>query len=82
MTAIKRKPEDSADGCRALAEADRERAAATGTDHMRECLERSAAAWTSRAGLLDRLEANFNARAAAVLDEQPGRAPFTEGDND
>ena len=66
MTSARPKPEDSANGCRAFAQADRDKAAANSSEHMRECLERSADAWTARAGLLDRLEANFNARAAAI----------------
>jgi hypothetical protein len=61
----KRKAEDSPAGCRAFAASDRERAAASGSEHMRECLERSAEAWSARAQLLDRLEASFEARAAA-----------------
>jgi len=46
-----------------LAEADRVRAAGMANDHMRGTLERSAAAWSSRADLLGRLEASVSARA-------------------
>jgi hypothetical protein len=60
----RKKAEDTSDGCRAMAKDDRQRAAAIGNDHMRIQLERSAAAWAARAHLLDRLEANFNARAS------------------
>ena len=58
-----RKREDSADGCRLLASDDQQRAQAMGNPRMRATLERSAAAWEARAKLLDRLEANFLARA-------------------
>ena len=61
----RRRPEDTADGCRALAEADRTRAAAMANDHMRGSLERSAATWTDRATLLDRLEDQATARVKA-----------------
>jgi hypothetical protein len=61
----KRKAEDSPAGCRAFAESDRERAEASSSEHMRECLERSAEAWSARAHLLDRLQASFEARAEA-----------------
>jgi hypothetical protein len=76
MTSTRPKPEDRADGCRAFAKADRDKAAGTPNDHMRATFERSADAWTARAGLLDRLEASFNARAAAIQ-AQPG--PIKEG---
>lgn len=62
----RRKPEDTAQGCRDLAHADRTRAADATSDHMRGTLERSARAWGDRADLLDRLEANSSARAEAV----------------
>ena len=66
MSLGKRKAEDSADGCRALAQADRARAAAVASEHMRAVLENSADAWTARARLLDRLEKDFTKRAAAA----------------
>jgi len=66
------KPEDSAQGCRALAKSDREKAAAA-NGHMRATFERSAEAWTARAGLLERLEVNFKARAAAAVGDNPPR---------
>lgn len=66
MSVVKGKVEDSADGCRALARADRARAASTSTGHMRAVLERSADAWSARARLLDRLERDFTKRAAAA----------------
>jgi len=65
--ANRRRAEDTAHGCRALADADRERAADMVNDHMRGAHERSADAWTSRADLLERLELSSNARAAAYL---------------
>jgi hypothetical protein len=64
MSSPRQKPEDSADGCRAFATSDRDKAAATPSGQMRICLERSADAWTARASLLERLRASFDARAA------------------
>jgi hypothetical protein len=72
MSSAKRKVEDSADGCRALERDDRKRAAASSSEHMRAVLERSADAWSERARLLDRLEKDFNARAANAA-RQPRR---------
>jgi hypothetical protein len=66
MSSARRKPEDSADGCRAFATSDRERASATNNAHIRATFERSAEAWSARASLLDRLEASFDARAVNV----------------
>jgi hypothetical protein len=51
-----KKREDTAAGCRSLAEDDRVRAASHDSLHMRACLERSADTWTARANLLTRLE--------------------------
>ena len=65
MGARRRKPEDTADGCRALAQADRDRAADMPNAHMRGTLERSAENWNNRAALLERLEDGVTARAAA-----------------
>jgi hypothetical protein len=66
-----RKREDTAEGCRELAEGDRARAAdAGGSGHMRDTLERSAEAWGARAKLLDRLEKSFSARKQAEASEQ------------
>jgi hypothetical protein len=73
MSSAKRKAEDSAAGCRALERDDRERAATVSSGHMRAVLERSADAWSARARLLDRLEQDFNDRAAANAAEQPRR---------
>lgn len=61
----RRKPEDTAEGCRALAADDRERAAAAGNGHVRLTFERSAEAWSARARLLERARDNFDARAEA-----------------
>lgn len=69
----RRKPEDSATGCRVLEQADRLRAAATPNPHVRESLERSADAWKARAALLDRLEVGFRERAAGNLGATPKR---------
>ena len=68
--ANRRRPEDTAQGCRALADADRTRAADMVNDHMRGAHERSADAWTSRADLLQRLELSSNARAADVRQQK------------
>lgn len=65
MTSPRRKPEDSAEGCRSLAEDDRARAAAMLNPHLRASLERSADTWSARAKLLDRLETNLHERAGA-----------------
>ena len=63
MSLARRKPEDSAEGCRVLEQADRLRALATPNLHLRESLARSAEAWNARATLLDRLEtSSTNAR--------------------
>ena len=72
VSSARRKPEDTAEGCRALADADRERAAATPNDHMRASFNRSASAWVLRANLLDRLQASFDDRATANAKEKPG----------
>ena len=66
MSSAKRKPEDSAEGCRGLERDSRERAAETTSEHMRTVLERSADAWSARAQLLSRLERNFLARAVEI----------------
>jgi len=71
MSSAKRKPEDSAVGCRAFAASDLERASATLNVHMRSTFERSAEAWTVRAKLLERLEATFNARLHTAQRERP-----------
>ena len=70
MSSAKRKPEDSAEGCRGLERDSRERAAEATSEHMRTVLERSADAWSARAKLLSRLESNFLARA---VEAQGGR---------
>jgi hypothetical protein len=63
MSSSRRKPEDSADGCRAFAASDRERASTTTNIHVRATFERSAEAWSARAGLLERLQTSFDGRA-------------------
>ena len=52
------KPENSAAGCRMLANDDRIRAQDSDSAHMRFRLACSAEAWTARAEMLDRMEAN------------------------
>jgi len=66
LSSSRRKPEDSVDGCRALAASDRERALATTNNHARATFERSAGAWSARAALLERLETSFEARATGL----------------
>jgi hypothetical protein len=61
----RRKPEDTAEGCRALAADDRERAATANNGHVRGTFERSAEAWSARARLLERAKDNFHAWAEA-----------------
>ena len=58
--------EDTAAGCRANAAADLGRARAPGGDFMRMRLERSAAVWSERADLLERIEKSFEARTRAT----------------
>ena len=70
---VAKKPEDTAEGCRALAQADRARAAGTMNYHMRGTLERSADSWAARADLLAKLQANFSARAEAFAHDQDHR---------
>jgi hypothetical protein len=65
MSSARRKPEDSAQGCRDLERDSRERAAVMASDHMRAVLERSAKASSARPKLLDRIARDFNTRAAA-----------------
>jgi hypothetical protein len=75
--AVSRKREDTSLGCREMAAADRVRAEATDTAHMRGRMESSADAWTSRADMLQRLERSHDARIAAsdaaAAAEEPAR---------
>ena len=63
LTRGRNRPEDTAEGCRALAAADLARAAAASGDQSSWRYRHSAAAWTARAGLLDGVEARFRALA-------------------
>jgi hypothetical protein len=63
---INRRAEDTGAGCRANAAADLLRAGAPGGDYMRQRLEHSAAVWSERATLLERLERNFRRRTLAA----------------
>lgn len=65
MTSARRRLENTADGCRSLAEDDRVRATAMINAQMRASFERSADAWFARAKLLDGLQTNFDERVAA-----------------
>jgi hypothetical protein len=61
-----KRAEDTAAGCRANAAADIGRASAPGGDFMRQRLEHSAAVWSERAELLERLETKFRRRTSAA----------------
>jgi len=61
-----RRAEDTGAGCRANAAADLARAHAPGGDYMRQRLEQSAAVWTERASLLERLEDGFRRRTLSA----------------
>jgi len=79
----RRKAEDSSQGCRAMAEDDRNRAAAMGSDRMRFRLERSADAWAARADMLARLETSAGTRrtAEAAATDETLPAPASSGDS-
>jgi hypothetical protein len=77
---VARKREDTAEGCRELAQDDQARAAAVGSDHMRDVLQRSAKAWTTRAKLLARLEREFNARGDSFARKRE-QSPVETTDN-
>jgi hypothetical protein len=74
MSSCRRRPEDSADGCRAFAASDRERASVTNNSHVRDTFERSAEAWSARASLLERLDASFDARVGALRTKVAGQS--------
>lgn len=59
----RKRPEDTPQGCRALAAADLDRAGAADAGHATDRFRHSAATWTARAEMLDRLEAKFRARS-------------------
>ena len=48
---------------------------------MRHSLERSAEAWMARSHLLERLEANFNARTASNTGEHSRQRQLEGGEN-
>jgi hypothetical protein len=73
----KRKPEDTAAGCRVLESDDRARAEESESAHMRVRLVSSADAWNARASLLERLEGN----RSRTVDTAPPEAP-ADGEND
>jgi hypothetical protein len=81
MSSSRRKPEDSADGCRAFAASDRERASANSNIHVRASLERSAQAWSTRANLLDRMQATFDARVASLARRVTKQRAIEDGRN-
>jgi hypothetical protein len=62
----RRRPEDTPAGCRAFAAADLGRAAAQNIDRGRSRFEHSAAAWSARADLLERLARQSEARMRSV----------------
>ena len=59
----RRKAEDTVEGCRLLASADRTRAGETESVQIRMRLLRSADAWHARAALLERKRVPFNPEA-------------------
>jgi hypothetical protein len=77
-----RKLEDSAAGCRTMADDDRDRAKASDSDRMRFRLACSAEAWTARADLLDRLEANRERIATQVNIATPSSGAAEENNDD
>lgn len=63
-----RQERDTAAGCRIRAEEDLRQAGSMDTDQGRRKFEHSAASWTARGDLLQRLEASFKTRGT----RQPG----------
>lgn len=61
-----KQPQDTIDGCRDRAEADRLAAAVTSTPNARLRLEISAASWSARADMLQRLDNVHEARKAKL----------------
>jgi hypothetical protein len=76
-TTAHKRAENTADGCRSMAQDDRSRAEESDSDRMRFRLACSAEAWTARAELLDRLEAN-RARIHDQLDRPSATAEGEE----
>lgn len=66
LTMRRKRPEDTADGCRRLAAADLRRAEDLAVEHVRWRYRHSADAWFARADHLDRLEAKFQERVRRV----------------
>ena len=62
---------DTAHGCRDRATADQVQALAASTANARRVLETSAASWTQRAELLQRIEASIEARLHAADPDEP-----------
>jgi len=57
---------DTAEGCRDRASADLAQAGTMNTANGRQVLEKSAASWTTRAELLQRIESGIEARRTTV----------------
>jgi hypothetical protein len=74
MSSRRRRPEDTADGCRAFATSDHERALATLNGHVRCTFERSADAWRARTSLLERRDAGIDAGLKAPRSSGVARA--------
>lgn len=79
MRSLSHERRDTAAGCRERAAADLLESATLATVKGRQRMESSAASWTERAELLDRLEASLAARQSAVQespddDEAPLRS--------
>jgi hypothetical protein len=58
---------DTAEGCRDRASADLAQAGTMNTVNGRQVLEKSAASWTTRAELLERIETGIEARRTAAV---------------
>lgn len=73
---------DTPQGCRTHAEQDRARADAMDTDNGRLRLQRSAAAWDSRAHELERLAETQDVRRADAIAEWNDAEEESEGDDE
>ena len=72
-------PQDTAGGCRDRATADLALAATMDTDNRRLRFEQSAAAWSQRAQMIQRLDESFEARRTAAAAMWAEEEPFGRG---
>lgn len=68
-----KQPSDTAEGCRENARGDTARAATMSNSNAKQKYEHSAASWTARADLLQRLDDSHEARLAAGAAFDPSR---------